>query len=538
MLVAAGCDGCGPPPPLPAWKGFAVEALPGWDGPVVYGDAARATIADVNGPGVALLDADGDGDLDLYVAQGSTVAWAAAGRRGAPDRFFLNDGHGRFDEATEAWGLDQRCWSQGVAVGDIEGDGDPDLFVACLGPDTLLANEGDRWTDVSVTSGVATGGAGWSTSAAFGDLEGDGDLDLYVARYLRFDPRAPPGPGPRTPCQWKGVRVSCGPEGLTPEADGLWINRGDGRFDEGGGLVSTPRPGYGLGVLWAGSTLVVANDSSPNFLFRAGRSGRLEETGLLSGISRSGDGQEQAGMGVAAGRLVEDGPGSRRGLDLLMTHFSDDHHTLYQEVGDGLYRDRTFAAGLGEDTLAPLGWGVGAHDFDLDGDEDVLVVHGHVYPQAERVDPRSGYAQRDHLWLNEPGGRLAEVGEASGLRHRHVGRAAAFGDVDGDGDIDAVVVRLDQPPALYRNRGAPGRHWARFRLEPAPPGTTVRLADGQTRTVLGGGSFQAASDPRPHFGLGGGGGDVRWTVTWPDGRRAEGRNEPNTDVVVSAPGPS
>lgn len=536
LLVAlSGCGRCSSPdteappaaePPL-EWGGFVEEALPGWSGPVVYGDAARATIADVNGPGVALLDADSDGDLDLYIAQGSTVARAAADRPGEPDRFFINDGRGRFTEATQAWGLDQRCWSQGVAAGDIDGDGDTDLFVGCLGPDVLLINDGGRWTRRELPT---RGSAGWSASAAFGDADGDGDLDLYVARYVVFDPGEPPAPSPGMPCSWKGVRVSCGPKGLTPLADTLWINDGSGD------LAPTTPPGraaYGLGVLWTGDGIVVANDSSPNFLVRPQASGRLAEIGLLAGLSRSGDGQEQAGMGVAGGRLVGDDH-----LDLVMTHFSDDHHTVYGGLGGGMFRDRSFGTGLGQGTLPELGWGIGAYDFDLDGREDLLITHGHVYPQADRLDPDSGWLQRDHLWLQEAPGQLSELGARHGLTDRHAGRAAAFGDVDGDGDMDGVVIRLDAPPALYRNQGHKGRRWLRFRLTPAIPGAEVRLGDGQARTLLGGGSFQAASDPALYFGLGTWVGPIQWKASWPDGRTATGIADPDREVVVSAPSPS
>ncbi len=490
---------------------------------MIYGDAARATIADVNGPGVALLDADSDGDLDLYIAQGSTIARAAGGRPGAPDRFFLNDGDGGFSEATKAWGLDQRCWSQGVAAGDVDGDGDTDLFVGCMEQDVILRNDGGRWSMAALAEGA---GGGWSASAAFGDADGDGDLDLYVTRYLAFDPGEPPRSRPGMPCLWKGVPVSCGPEGLTPRPDVLWIN--DGR----GGLQPSRAPGdaaFGLGVLWAGDGIVVANDSSPNFLLTRGEGGRRRDTALMAGVSRSGDGQEQAGMGVAAGQLVGDGD-----LDLVMTHFADDHHTLYEGLGAGMYRDRTFRAGLGQATLPALGWGAGAYDFDLDGDEDLLFVHGHVYPQADRADPDSGYAQRDHLWLQEAPGRFVEAGVRHGLTGRHVGRAAAFGDVDNDGDVDAVVIRLDGPPCLYRNRGGSGRHWLRFRLSPAIPGAQVRLDSGQARTLLGGGSFQAASDQRLHFGLDRRTDEVGWTATWPGGATKRGRTAVDREVVVTA----
>ena len=530
LLAASGCGQCtsdpwSSPDPPTQWLGFTESPLPGWKGPVIYGDSARTTIADVNGPGVALFDADGDGDLDLYIAQGSTIARAAGGRPGAPDRFFINDGAGGFSEATQAWGLNQRCWSQGIAAGDIDGDGDVDLFVACLGADVVLGNEGGRWAKSELPGRASVG---WSASAAFGDADGDGDLDLYVARYLHFEPGMPPAARRSMPCVWKGVPVSCGPEGLTPLSDVLWIN-------EGAAWRATTPPGraaYGLGVLWMGDRIVVANDSSPNFVLSLDAAGGLQEVGLIAGLSRSGDGQEQAGMGLTAGRLVGD-----EALDVVMTHFSDDHHTVYEGLGGGMYRDRTFATGLGEGTLPNLGWGVGAYDFDLDGDEDLLITHGHVYPQAERIDPDSGYLQRDHLWLQQAPGVFAEHGPRYGLLDPHAGRAAAFGDVDEDGDIDAVVVRLDGPPVLYRNNGSAGRSWLRFRLSPGTAGAEVRLDTGQVRTQLSGGSFQAASDPRLHFGLGRRvmQDEIGWTARWPDGRTATGRSLPNRDVRVTAP---
>jgi hypothetical protein len=540
LPVFAGCDACAPSFPVPSFEEMPVR---GFSAPVLYGAEPRPTILEVNGPGVALFDADGDGDMDLWIGQGSTIERAAAGRPGAADRFLLNEGDGRYRNATEAWGLDQRGWSQGVAVADVDMDGDRDLYVTNWGPNRLLRNDGGRFTDVSQEAGVAD--PGWGTSAAFGDADGDGDPDLYIANYLRFDVGDLPGPRPGRPCRWKRLLVSCGPKGLTPTADRLLLNRGDGSFEDASERVRVDRPAYGLGVLWADLNgdghldIFVANDSAPNFLFENRGDGHFTERGLFAGVSLSADGKPQAGMGVALGDPDGDGD-----PDLLLTHFSDDHHTLYRNLGRGIFEDASFPSGLGAATLPSLGWGVGFADFDLDGDEDLFSAHGHVYPGALLAEHGTAYAQRDHLYLNDGEGRFSESGQAAGIAGAHVARAAAFGDIDDDGDTDIVEMRLDGPPVVLRNRGAPGRHWLRVRLlgpagNPDGVGSRVRITAGgkvQTRWVTSGGSFQAVSDPRPLFGLGEINKVERLEVRWPGGGTSRvDAPEVDEEVVVRPP---
>ncbi len=495
------------------------------------GGTPSREILEVNGGGLALFDHDNDGDLDLFVANGATLAEP---ERGPGSRLYANRGDGSFEDVTARLGISLRRWAMGVAVGDVDADGCDDLYVACYGPDVLLRNEcnrpeGPRFVDVSAAAGI--GDRAWGTSAAFGDVDGDGDLDLYVANYLAFDVRNPPDRAGKT---FKGVPVMAGPAGLQPEDDILYENLG-GRFRDvtrESGIVERT-PGYGLGVRifdYDGDgrqDIYVGNDSTENFLFRNLGRRRFEEIGRRAGCAANYDGATQATMGIALGDV--DGNGF---ADLFSTNFSSDTNTLHLNLGDGFFDDRTSQFGLGLVSRPFLQWGCGFYDFDGDADEDLFVASGHVYPETARHAMDSGYEQ-EPLLFERAGARFERVQDAGPLlSKKYLARATAFGDLDGDGDVDIVMAALNGPVHVFRNdspqasalvvrlRGpAANPHAYGARLELASP------AGIQRRWITGGGSYQSVDAPEAYFGLGpaAAGAKVRPTlrVVWPDGRQTE-----------------
>ncbi len=493
----------------------------------VCGDPGKEVILDTLGTGACWLDYDGDGDLDLFLANGSRLDLKPGVGSPPLDALFRNDG-GRFTEVAAQAGVADARWGVGCAVADYDADGDQDLFVSHYGPDALYRNNGDgTFTDVGERAGVAD--PRWGTSAAFADYDGDGWLDLYVANYLDFDPASVPRRGSGTNCKFRGVPVFCGPRGLPGTPDVLYRNNGDGTFRDASrsaGLRGDERF-YGLGVVWGDydndgdPDLYVANDSTPNLLYRNNGDGTLQEIGVRAGVGYSGDGREQAGMGADFGDYDNDGR-----LDILVTNFSHDYVTLYRNGGDGYFSDVSFKAGLVEPTLPTLGWGTRFFDYDLDGDLDLFVANGHVYPEVDRQDIGTSYLQPKHLFENT-GGRYVERTHQGGpgLDSRRSSRAAAFADFDEDGDLDILVTNIDGAPELLESRGAHG-HWLGVALRGSRPnlgavGARLTIVAGgrrQIREVRGDGSYLSYSDPRALFGLGEVGRVESLEVRWPDGR--------------------
>ena len=500
------------------------------------GTLDKRTILDAPGSGVALIDYDNDGWLDIYLLNGSTVD-AVKGKEPAPRAMlFHNNRDGTFTDVTDQAGVANERWGFGVAVGDYDNDGWPDIYVGNFGKNRLYHNNHDgTFTDVAEKAGVAVGG--WSTGPTWGDYDHDGWLDLFVPGYVKTDVDRPvlAGKGglPEGACQNRGVNVFCGPLGLPGEPDHLFHNNGDGTFTEvsekAGVADRSGRYGFASAFVdvdddgWV--DLVVANDSSANYFYRNRHDGTFEELGYASGFSLSEEGRAQASMGIAIGDYNHDGK-----VDLFVTTFSDDYKPLYRNDGGGYFTDVSFRVGLGTPTIPFLGWGTGFLDFDNDGFLDLFTVNGHVYPIADKTDWGTTYAQRPVLYRNLNGKQFSEVPAAtgSGLAVVIPGRGAALGDLFNDGHIDVVINNMDSTPTLLRNVVSNGNHWVGLRLiggHKSPRdaiGAKVFLTAGGVRQradVFSGASYGSSSDPRVHFGLGTADNVDSVEIQWPSGER-------------------
>ena len=492
----------------------------------ICGGATKDYIVEVNGNGAALFDYDNDGDLDALLVNGSTLGNMKDG--GDPmAALYRNDGTARFEDVTATSGLRARGWGMGACVADYDGDGFRDVYLTAFGPNVLLRNNGDgTFADVTTRAGV--GDPRWSTNCAFADYDRDGDVDLYVANYLAFSEKIPRR-GASPDCKYMGIDVMCGPRNLAGEPDALYRNEGDGTFTDVTRAAGIVDPGhYGFGVLFTDLDddgwvdLFVANDSVPNLVFRNNHNGTFSEVGLRSGLALSGDGKAQAGMGADAGDYDGDGR-----MDVFVTNFSHDHNTLYRNAGQGFFTDVSYPSGVVNPALAYLGWGTGFIDFDNDGLLDLFVANGHVYPEVDRHRLGTRYLQRNQVFRNLGMGRLrdatAEIG--GGLLLEKSSRGSAFGDVDNDGDIDVLVINMNDRPTLLRNETASGHGWITVRLVGTSPnrdaiGARVTLEAAGARQVAevrSGGSYLSHSDLRVHFGLGPSSAVARVIVRWPDG---------------------
>lgn len=489
------------------------------------GKAEATTILEVKGGGLALIDVDGDGLLDLFAPGGATLERPERGTRA---QLWRNLGGLRFADASDEVGLVFDRWGQGVAVGDVDGDGADDLFVACFGRDGLLRNRGGKLLE---DPAAGEWGEAWSSAASFGDLDGDGDLDLYVTRYLVFDPRHPP-----PPTTFLGAEVFAGPMGLEPAADAVYRNRGDGTFEEATREwgFDAPAPSYGLGVTIldldgdGAPEVFVGNDSAANFLFRrtldeAGAP-RFVELGLASGIALSEEGAGQATMGIAVADVTGNGL-----ADVFTTNFMADTNTLHVQRAPLVFEDRTRSFGLALESRPFVGWGALFVDLDHDGDEDLVLVDGHVYP--DRICEPQGWQRRQvPLLFERDGERFRRVGPEVGgawLAAAHQDRGLVAGDLDRDGDLDLVVIELDGPARLLENVGAPGS-WLVVALQDRRPGAMNRRGIGarldleagrarQVRWIASGLSYQSSTALEAHFGLGAHQGPLTLRVRWPDG---------------------
>ena len=491
------------------------------------GREANRYFLETTGCGVALIDVDKDGWLDVFLVNGATLEGAANGPEPTA-RLYRNRRDGTFEDITERAGLVQHGWGQGACVGDYDADGFDDLYVTYWGQNRLYRNRGNAtFEDVTDRAGLRTARR-WGAGCAFLDYDRDGRLDLFAANYIDMDLASTPVPESGL-CRYKGMPVACGPPGLTGGRNVLYRNKGNGTFDdvsERAGIHAADGT-YGLGVTtWdfdddGWTDVYVANDSSPSALYRNNRDGTFTDVAVRAGCAYSQDGKPQAGMGIAVGDYDRNGT-----LDLVKTNFAGDTSTLYANLGNGLCEDRTFASGIGRNTRF-LGWGVGFVDLDADGWLDLFLVNGHVYPEVARLSTEAGYRQRKVVYRNLGNGRFEDVSERLGIpiTTPKAGRGAAFGDIDNDGDVDVVVNNVNDVPDLFRLDRRTPAHWLSVALIGKTSnrnaiGARLRLtAAGRTHVdqVRGGGSYYAQNDFRLHFGLGPAAAIERVEVRWPNG---------------------
>jgi enediyne biosynthesis protein E4 len=478
--------------------------------------------------GVAILDYDSDGDQDVFFVDGGPLP----GYTGeAPrSRLFRNDG-GRFVDVTERAGIVVRGYGSGAVAGDVDSDGDLDLCVTAFGPITLLRNEGDgTFHEVSASARLADDS--WSSSAAFADADRDGDLDLYVTGYVDFRLDNHQFCGDRR----RGIRAHCTPEVYRPLPDRFYRNQGDGTFRDDTRLAGLSEPlegGAGLGVTFGDLTgdgwpdLYVANDLDPNFLFVNRGDGTFEDASLVSGAAFSETGKAEAGMGLAVADLDDNGL-----FDLMVTNFELETNGVYLNQGQGLFVDRRYASGLAEPSLRKLGFGAAFGDFDHDGDEDLAVANGHVLDNAEEMGSPTPYRQANQVFAQGPRGRFQEV-PGSGMDAIRPSRGLALGDLDGDGDLDVVIVNLNEVAEVYENLAGSAGGWLLLDLQGGGNSSAVgavaelhAAGTAQLREVRTGTSYLSHHALPLHFGTGQAPRVERLRVRWPNGRRSEWRQLP------------
>ncbi len=490
------------------------------------GTPEKKYIIETVGAGVALLDYDHDGWLDIYLVNGSTYD-AMDGKVTPPHAALFHNNHdGTFTDVAEKAGVTNDRWGEGVAVGDFDNDGWPDLYVTNFGSNRLYHNNHDgTFTDVAEKAGVTVGN--WSTGATFGDYDGDGRLDLFVPRYVHYDIAHATASGS---CQFRGVNTMCGPRGLPGATDHLFHNNGDGTFTDVSvkAGVSDPNRYYGLSSVFVDINndgkvdLLVADDSTPNYLYINKGDGTFEDDSYSSGYALNESGRETASMGIAIGDYRNNGL-----LDVYNTTFSDDYNPLYRNDGDANFTDVSYQMGIADITVPFLGWGDGFVDYDNDGWKDIFVGNGHVYPQVDQQNWGTSYAQRPLLFHNIGGKKFEAVPpvKGTGLAATYVARGVAFGDLFNDGKVDVVINQLDGVPVLLRNVTHNANHWIGLQLigglkSPRDAtGATVYLTAGGMRQrgdVLSGGSFASNNDSRVHFGLGTATKIDKLEVHWPD----------------------
>jgi enediyne biosynthesis protein E4 len=502
---------------------------------VFGGKDANRYLLETTGCGVALFDYDGDGRLDVFLVNGTTLEGFPKGQE-PTNHLYRNRGDGTFEDVTARAGLAQSGWGQGACAGDYDNDGHEDLFVTYYGQNHLYRNRGDgTFEDVTARAGLHDKRTRWGTGCAFLDYDRDGKLDLLVANYIDLDLATAPTPDSGL-CRYKGVKVACGPPGLKGGTNALFHNRGDGTFEDVSVKSGITRASgtYGLGV----STLdfdddgwvdaYVANDSNPSALYRNNHDGTFTDVGVTAGCAYSQDGKPQAGMGVAIGDYDHNGT-----MDIFKTNFAGDTSTLYANSGKGFCDDRTFAAGIGVNTRW-LGWAAGFVDLGNDSWLDLFLANGHVYPEVAQLKTEAAYEQRKVVYVNRGDGRFEDVTEQLGAPATtpRAARGAAFGDVDNDGDIDIVINNVNAPPDLFRTDTVPGRRWLLVKLvgtvsNRSAIGARVGCTAGgmtQWQEVRGGGSYISQNDLRVHFGLGSAAVVERLWVRWPNGLEEDWRD--------------
>src|SRR3984957_18574803 len=462
--------------------------------------------------GVALIDYDGDGWPDIYFTGAPSVAMELEGKK-ARGALYHNNHDGTFTDVTERAGVGSPCWAMGVAVGDYNNDGRPDLIVSCFGGVVLYRNNGDgTFTDVTKAAHLDKD-AGWATGVAFGDYDGDGNSDLFVAHYVDLDLHDLPSFGSRKTCQFHEIAVQCGPRGLKGSLDTL---------DDANRY-------FGLGAVWSDFDndgkldLFVANNGEPNYLYRNEGNGRFKEMAYDAGVAVSEDGVEQANMGLALGDYMNVGR-----MSVVVTHFSDEYAAMYRNDGGMSFTDVSRTAGISHESAPFVGWGDAFVDLDNSGWLDLILVNGHVYPQVDSVKIGATYKEPKLVFQNQRNGSFREVGAQTGpaVPIPQVSRGLAVGDLFNRGQLDIVVENLTGGPMILEARSNPANHWVSFELEGSPANklalnARVRLTTGKVQQmgeIRSGGSYLSQNDLRLHFGLGDAGRADKVEVLWPNGK--------------------
>ncbi len=502
----------------------------GLNRPIVYGGVeSQRYILETTGTGVATFDYDRDGQIDIFLVNGSRLD--AASNNPPSNLLYRNLGNGRFSDVTAPSGLKRSGWGQAVCVGDIDNDGWTDLAVTYYGEIVLYRNRGNgSFENISQRSRIG-GQRRWNAGCTFLDYDRDADLDLFVANYVDYADATRYEPGSGANCMWRGIAVMCGPLGLKQSANILFRNDGDGTFSDVSPAsgITAAEGFYCLMPItldfdedgW--TDIYVACDTTPNILYRNNQDGTFEDVGMISGVALSDNGREQAGMGVAAADYDLDGH-----LDLLVTNFSDDTSTLYRNDGNSTFTDTTYLAKLGKDTQY-LSWGTGLVDFDNDGWKDVFIASGHVYPEVDRHPSEITYRQQRLVYRNQGDGSFSNASGQAGdaIAAKAAGRGVAFEDLDGDGNLDIVAINLNDTPSLLINESASENSWLILELEGESSnrsaiGARIQVAAGgrvQTDEVRSASSYYSSNGLRVHFGLGKESRAEWIEIQWPSGSR-------------------
>jgi enediyne biosynthesis protein E4 len=522
--------------PLWKWKSalqLRAAPAPGPDesSPVIYVDVAKEAgltipnvwgglkskkyLVEVKGSGLAFFDYDNDGWLDIYLTNGMRFGETYTPQNAPTTHLYKNNRNGTFTDVTAQSGLARTGWGTGVCVGDYDNDGWDDLFCTYWGHNILFHNNGDgTFTDVTLKAGLHGDRVRWGSGCTWLDYDLDGRLDLFVANYVELDVENGPLPGQRPTCQWKALPIACGPLGLPGGMNILYHNNGDGTFtdvSEKAGILK-PGPRYSLQPVaydfdndgWP--DIYVAVDSHGSLLFQNKHDGTFQEVALRSGCACSDDGREQAGMGLGIGDYDGDG-----WFDIFKTNFEEDSCNLYHNNGDGTFTDEAYVAGVGG--LSPyVNWGAGFVDYDNDGWPDIIYVTGHAYPEVENSTIGSVYKSPRKAFRNLGNGRFQDTSAllGPGITQLRASRGCAFGDFDNDGDVDILVLNMNEYPSLLRNDGGNKNNWIKLKLvgtkcNRTAIGTRVYVTIGkhtQMDEVHSGGSIMSQSDLRLHFGIG------------------------------------
>jgi enediyne biosynthesis protein E4 len=526
MLCTGLCAGQTAPFPVPLFEDIAARS--GLNISHLSTSDKKYLIESMSG-GVGFIDCDKDGRLDILAINGSSVDRYRQGGDLIVTLYHQERGLS-FKNITASSGLTRKGWGMGVAVGDYDNDGWPDIYVTGFGGNVLYRNlHNCKFEDMTEKAGLKVGG--FSAGAAWADYDRDGNIDLFVPRYVNMDVNKLPEFGSAEFCQYRGVMVQCGPAGLPGESDLLFHNRGDGTFEDVSSKagVNDPQKLYGLQGVWADydndgwPDLYVANDGQPNFLYHNKHDGTFEEIAAQTGVAYSSDGKEQGSMGVDFGDFDHDGR-----LDIFVTNFMDEPNALYWNQGDRGFTDLSWPSGLAKPSVPMVGWGTAFFDMDNDGWPDIFLVNGHVYPQLDAVPGSSPYKQPVMLFHNKRNRAFEDVTVMSGLDKLPLfsRRGVAFGDVNNDGKVDMLILNVGAPPTLLINRTQSTNHAAIFQLigktcNRAAIGARITVTSGdlvQFNEIHGGGSYMSQNDLRLHFGFGDQALMNKVEILWPDGK--------------------